>query len=307
MTAPPDIPGGVWPVMVTPFRPDRSIDWNGLDRLVEWYLEAGIAGLFAVCLSSEMFELVESERLALAERVSRRVDGRVPVVASGTLGSDPEAHAEGVRRMADQGVTAVVVLASMLAAEGEEEAAWRERADRLLQRTGDIPLGLYECPRPHHRLLSPGTLAWAAETGRFRFLKETSGRQSLVKAKLEAVQGTSLRLFDACAGTLAESLRLGADGFCGISANFVPELWVWLCRHVNDEPETTERLQAFLADAEQAFALGYPASAKRFMASRGLPVGTTCRTAVAALSIPDQDLLDAIRREADGWRLELGV
>ena len=32
---------GVWPVMLTPFLDDRAIDWPSLDRLVDWYLEAG--------------------------------------------------------------------------------------------------------------------------------------------------------------------------------------------------------------------------------------------------------------------------
>lgn len=55
------IPDGVWPVMLTPFRANLTIDWEGLDRLIDWYVEAGVAGLFAVCLSGEMFDLDEQE------------------------------------------------------------------------------------------------------------------------------------------------------------------------------------------------------------------------------------------------------
>ena len=29
--------GGSWPVMITPFNEDKSIDWNSLDRLTDWY------------------------------------------------------------------------------------------------------------------------------------------------------------------------------------------------------------------------------------------------------------------------------
>lgn len=207
------IPDGVWPVMVTPFLADRSIDWDALDRLIEWYLGAGVAGLFAVCLSSEMFDLEADERIALAERVVRRVDGRVPVAASGTFGQTTADLTAGIRRMAD---------------------------------TGEIPLGLYECPRPYRRLLTPLTLSWAASSGRFHFFKETSGQLALIGQKLEVIRGTPLRLLDANAATLPESLRLGGAGFCGVSTNFVPDLWTWLCRHARSSPGTAGRLHQFL-------------------------------------------------------------
>lgn len=307
MTGETKLPGGVWPVMVTPFNRDRSIDWQGLDSLVDWYVGAGVAGLFAVCLSNEMFELESGERLALAARVVRRVNGRLPVVASGTFGRGRVAHINSIRQMADQGVTATVVLVSALATEHEDETAWQANAEDLLQGTDGIPLGLYECPLPYHRILSPGMVTWAASTGRFLFLKETSGQLPLVKDKLDAVQGKSLRFFNASAENLLESLRLGADGFCGISANFVPELWVWLCRHAHHEPETADRLQVFLGKAERVFASGYPASAKHFLAMRGLEIGPACRVSKPGPTEIEMDRLAALGERADSWRQELGI
>ena len=61
-----DLPKGVWPVMLTPFTADGAIDWDGVDVLTDWYIESGVAGLFAVCASSEMYHLTEGERYALA-------------------------------------------------------------------------------------------------------------------------------------------------------------------------------------------------------------------------------------------------
>ena len=50
-------PGGAWPVMLTPFTEEGKVDYKGLERLIEWYIENGVSGLFAVCQSSEMFFL----------------------------------------------------------------------------------------------------------------------------------------------------------------------------------------------------------------------------------------------------------
>lgn len=302
-----DIPDGVWPVMVTPFRHDGAIDWPALDALIEFYLDAGSAGLFAVCQSSEMFDLDDGERMALATRVVDRVAGRVPVVASGTFGNDVDALADTTRRTADTGVDAVVCLAASLATEGEDEATWQRRAEQWLARTGDIPLGLYECPKPYHRLLAADTLAWAATTGRFLFLKETSCRLPTIEAKIGAVRGTPVKFFNANAATLLASLEMGGRGFSGISLNFVPELWAWLCRHWRDYYATAARLQAFLAAAETILSRHYPLSAKHFLALRGLPLTDVCRLPVDALTPAAAQDLEKLARDAAAWREELDI
>ena len=70
-------------------------------------------------------------------------------------------------------VDAVVVLVNQIVGEGEGDEAWRQQMGKLLELTGSVPLGLYECPAPYHRLLSPELLKWAAGTGRFQFHKDT--------------------------------------------------------------------------------------------------------------------------------------
>lgn len=40
---------GVYPVMLTPFTEDDQVDYESLGRLVDWYIEKGVDGLFADC------------------------------------------------------------------------------------------------------------------------------------------------------------------------------------------------------------------------------------------------------------------
>jgi hypothetical protein len=79
------MPDGVWPTMVTPFTDADKVDYGALGELVEWYIDAGVDGLFAVCQSSEMFFLSLEERVSIAEFVVKKAAGRVPVIASGHL------------------------------------------------------------------------------------------------------------------------------------------------------------------------------------------------------------------------------
>ncbi len=289
---PVNIPDGVWPVMLTAFKEDKSIDWGGVDALTDWYIENGAAGLFAVSQSSEMYELSNEERLQLATRVIKRADGRLPVIASGTFGDSLEEMAGFIHKIADTGVRAVVVIASQLAAQDEGDDVWCAHAEKLLRLTGDIPLGIYECPAPYHRLLSPETIGWAARTGRFFFLKETSRSMQAVRDKIAAASGTPFGFFNADATGLLETLRSGGKGYSGIAANFYPDLIAWLCAHFDDSVERAARVQQIICMGDAAIHIKYPVCAKYYLQRVGLPIGTTCRRTDAQLHERDRRILD---------------
>ncbi len=142
------LPRGLWPVMLNAFHEDGSIDWRGVDALTDWYIERGSAGLFACCGSSEMFHLDDGERLEVTRRVVQRAGGRVPVVATGTFGGPVDGQADFVRRMADTGVDAVVVIVCLLAGRDESEEVLKRNMERLLELTDPVPLGLTNAQRP---------------------------------------------------------------------------------------------------------------------------------------------------------------
>lgn len=303
----PNIPAGVWPVMLTPFTADLEIDWAGLDALTDWYIAMGVAGLFAVCLSSEMYALEPQERLALAEHVVRRAAGRVPVVASGTFGGPLVEQAAVVRQMAATGVDAVVVIANQLAGPDGPEATWQSAASRLLDLTPGVDLGLYECPVPYHRLLSPEMLGWAARSERFLFHKDTCCRIGPIRSKIAAARGTPFRFFNAHTPTLLASLQSGGHGYSGTAANMYPELLVWLCQHYVSEPETATRLQHLLSVCDRAAAHKYPTVAKECLAALGLPIGPHCRVSQVPLDEPDRTILGHLLALVSETRVGLGL
>lgn len=301
------LPRGVWPVMLTPFTGEKGIDWDGVDALTDWYIASGVAGLFAVCLSSEMYHMTDEERLDLANRVVRRTAGRAPVFASGTFDGGMADQADFVRRMADTGVNGVVCIVCQLAGQDQGDAVWQANAEALLEKTGDIPLGLYECPAPYHRLLSPELMGWCAGTGRFRFIKETSCEMRSITKKIEAVRSSPLRFYNANVATLLASLKAGGDGFCGTGANFFPELYVWLCREFEAQPDAAADLQRFLSVAQKVVASKYKASAKKYLAMQGMDIGAVCRDMDAAFREDDVLTLQHLSELVADSRDALGI
>lgn len=94
--------GGLWPVMLTPFLENNQIDHKGLQMLTDFYIASGAKGLFSNCLSSEMFQLTDEERLQVIRTVVSATKSQVPVVASGTFSSDLKKNSEFIKQVFDK-------------------------------------------------------------------------------------------------------------------------------------------------------------------------------------------------------------
>ncbi len=184
------VPQGLWPVMLTPFQEDRSVDWTALDALTDWYLENGADGLFACCQSSEVWQLTEEERLEITARVVKR-SGKTPVVAGGIPGFAPKAVAEFVSQLAERGARAAILTTCQIAEQQDEDSLWRQRVESILTSATSLPFGLYEAPSPYKRLLTADTMRWAASTQRFVFHKDTSCEIGAVGGESQSDRGYS--------------------------------------------------------------------------------------------------------------------
>ncbi|OAM90541.1 dihydrodipicolinate synthase family protein [Termitidicoccus mucosus] len=299
---------GAWPVMLTPFDAQKRIDWPAFDRLVDWYLAAEVEGLFAVCLSSDIFQLDADERLELARRTVRRTAGRARVIASGAFGDTPAQTAEAVNRLADTGVDAVILLTNQFARQDALPEAWQAAAETALLRIRpEVALGLYECPLPYKRLLTPALTRWAAQTGRFHFLKDTCCDMTQIEAKLAVLSGTPLRFYNAHTATLLPSMLAGGHGFSGCGANAIPHLYSWLCKHFAAQPERAGALQAFLNQSSPAVDNKYPASVKTYLRLHGLPMTTSSRLPDIPIDSADIDALRAFHAAVRQWEEILNI
>ncbi len=268
----PLIKDGVWVTMLTPYDENHQVDYAALEQMIEWYIEKGVAGLFATCQSSEMFFLSKEERAAVAKFVVEKAAGRVGVVASGHISDDLEDQIAELRDTAASGCDAVVLVSNRLAKQEESEEVWMANAQKIMEALPDVTFGIYECPMPYRRLLSPQLLKWCADTGRFAFLKDVSCDMELLNAKMDAIKGSSLKLFNANTATILDSLRSGVNGFCGVMANMHPELYVWLCKNFAKFPKKAQMAQNFATVASLQELQSYPMCAKYHMSLCDLPV-----------------------------------
>ncbi len=273
------LPGGLYPVMLTPFLDNNKVDVVGLKTLTRYYMQSGANGLFSNCLSSEMFQLTDEERLLVVQTVVETASGKVPVVAAGTFHSSIEKNAEFIKRVYDKGVAAVIVISNQIVDMDESDDIFKKRITSLMKLTGDIPLGIYECPYPYKRLISPDMIHWLSETEHFIYHKDTSCDPLAIKEKFSVIKNELFSFFNADTPTALGSLREGIAGLSPIGANLYPELYSSLINGFNAHKaeEELEWLSARLTVMDTVVDLSYPFSAKYFLQQKGLPVTNVCR------------------------------
>lgn len=299
------------PVMITPFNLKAKVDLDLVSTLVDFYLAAGVKGFFANCLSSEMYSITEDERLELTQHIVRYVNGRVPVVATGSFGLTVNDKAEFTKKIYDTGIDAVILITGHYANVEDSDEILLKNFDRMFKLTGNIPLGMYECPAPYKRIIGPDVFKTLLSANRLVYHKDTSIDLEKVKAKIDIVKETKsyLEFFDAHSPNAMYSLQMGAKGMSSISGNFYPEILVWMVNNANDPAklEEVKWLQSEISRVDPLIHVAYPMSAKYFLRKRGLPVRTISRATALELTPDQKKTLDEIHDSFKTWCEKLDI
>ena len=297
------------PVMITPFKQNRQIDFDGLSRLTDFYMATGAKGYFANCQSSEMYSLSEEERLSLTKHVVKHVNGSLPVVATGSFGESLEEKAEFARKIYQTGINAVIMITSHFAKKNESDDVLIDNFEKFFALTDHIPMGTYECPKPYKRILTPYVFEYLLSSNRVVYHKDTTIAFDKVKAKIDLAKNSKLEFYDACTANTMYSLQAGAKGVSPISGNFYPEISTWMCNNATNPEKQNEvkYIQEQLTKTEAVIKQNYPLSSKYFLQKRGLPIEIISRKSKKRVTVKQKDALDKTYKVFLGWCDRIGI
>ncbi|MBR6602620.1 MAG: dihydrodipicolinate synthase family protein [Clostridia bacterium] len=299
----------IFTTMITPYKKDGSIDFETAEKYVDWYFENGLTGIFAVCQSSEIFYLSTEEKAELNRRVYarakalERAHGRsFTVVSSGHTSDAFEDQVKELNAVAESGTDALILITNRLDPNNEGDDVFIENAKRLIaELPKDIKLGLYECPYPYKRLVTPKILDWCLESGRFYYMKDTCCDADVMAARCEQLKGSDFKLLNANCQTLLESMRRGGHGYCGIMCNYHPQIYSWLGENYEKYPEKAEAIQALIGTVGfTEVGLPYPLTAKYHMNLVGIKTENIARSrASSELTKYARDCMEQMRTLCD--------
>ena len=163
---------GMGVALVTPFKADKSIDFDALGRIIEYQIQNGVDYLVVLGTTSENPTLSPDEREAIKVFVAERVQGRVPMVL-GVGGNNTAAVVREAREVDPQRFSAILSVVPYYNKPSQEGVYQHYRA---IAEASPLPVILYNVPgRTGVNMTAETTLRLAAEFPHIIAIKEASG------------------------------------------------------------------------------------------------------------------------------------
>ena len=202
--------------LVTPFRENR-IDYDALENLIDWQIDAGIDGLVALGTTGEPAAVTESERPAVIECAVARCARRVPLI----VGAGANDTRTAIRRSMEAellGADALLVVTPYYNKTSQRGLVEHYAA---IADSVDIPVIMYNVPGRTGMNLDPRTAAELARRPNLCAVKEASGslRQMV---DLAAASGGGLAVYCGNDDQVIPAMALGARGVISVAANIIP-------------------------------------------------------------------------------------
>lgn len=210
---------GLGVALITPFREDKSIDYEALGRVTEYIIKGGADFIVVLGTTGETPSLSQSEKEEIKEFVKKRNDGRVPLVL-GVGGNNTAALVEELRNLNEEGFSAILSVVPYYNKPSQEGIYMHYKA---LAEASPLPLILYNVPgRTGVNMTTATTLRIAREIPNVIGTKEASGNftqiEEIIKNKPE-----SFNVISGDDGITYPLMTLGAKGVISVIGNAFPK------------------------------------------------------------------------------------
>lgn len=209
---------GILPALVTPFKPDGSVNHAGLEKLLDRVYSAGVDGVYVCGSTGEGMLLPEAVRRAVTETVTRNSPPGKHVVVH--IGAPTLDVAERLARHAEQAQAAAISCIRAPGVTHQETLAWY----RLLASSTSLPFFAYYFPAKSGEPLAVDQLAEICEMPGVAGVKFTD----FDLYTLSMLARAGYRIFNGRDEVLVAGLLMGACGGIGSIYNLVPEWFVEL-------------------------------------------------------------------------------
>lgn len=209
---------GMGVALVTPFKADKSIDFDSLGRLLEYQIKNSIDFLVVLGTTAETPTLSADEKRAVREYVAQRVAGRVPLVLG--LGGNNTAGLVDEIRSIDLSDYSAILSVVPYYNKPSQEGIYQHYA--AVAQASPVPVILYNVPGRTGVNMSPETtLRLARDFSNIVGIKEASGNIS----QMDEIIKNKPRNFEVISGDDGITfplITLGAVGVISVIGNAFP-------------------------------------------------------------------------------------
>jgi 4-hydroxy-tetrahydrodipicolinate synthase len=224
---------GCYTALITPFRANREVDYEGLQRLVEFQLSNGVSGILACGTTGESATLDWNEHNKVTERIHEYTHQKGTTIA-GTGSNSTQEAIEGTVHAQHTGIRAVLLVDPYYNGPSSLEIR-REYIEPVARQFPDMQVIPYVIPgRTGTQLLPQDLAVLHASYPNVRCVKEATGNLDNVRLTRQ-VCGSD---FDILSGdddktfAMMTSPDMAATGAVSVTSNFAPRAVSDMMRHI---------------------------------------------------------------------------
>lgn len=288
---------GAGVALVTPFHEDKSVNFEELERLLEYQI-AGKTDAIIVCgTTGEPVTMTEQERLSVIAHTVKTVSGRVPVIA-GTGGNCTEnvvAFSKEAQRLGVDGLLVVTPYYNKATQKGLYEHY------KLVAEAVDIPIIMYNVPsRTGLNLLPDTAVRLGKECKNIVGVKEASGNISQVAELMKKAEGC-LDVYSGNDDQIVPILSLGGVGVISVLSNIAPnDTHDMVMEYLGGNTKTALELQLKYLDIMHAlFSEVNPIPVKKALEYMGFDTKTL------RMPLTEMEEVNAVRLKAEMDKVEI--
>jgi len=266
--------------LVTPMKQDGSVNYDVLERLVDFHLQNGTDAIVACATTGESPVLSHEEHCRIVELIVKKVQKRIPVIAS-SGSNDTQYAVELSRSLRDIGADALLLITPYY--NKTSQAGLIKHFHYIADRV-DLPMILYNVPSRTGCNIQPETYRVIAEHPNIVGTKEANGDLAAC-ARTISLCGDDLTVYSGEDNQTLPILSLGGKGVISVAANIVPKVMKQICTdYLNGKVEASRK--SFLNYLELMDALFWdvnPIPVKTAMNDMGLDCGD-CRLPLTGMN-----------------------
>jgi 4-hydroxy-tetrahydrodipicolinate synthase len=208
---------GCGTALVTPFKPDLSIDESALRRLVEYQIRGGVDFLVPCGTTGESVTMSEKEQADVISLVIEAAGGRVPVVA-GAGGYNTREIIGRIETYTRLGADAILSVTPYYNKPTQEGLYQHFRA---IAESSDLGIILYNVPGRTSCNLEPATVERLSKFEKIIGIKEASGNISQI-GEIATLVGSSFKIFAGDDSVVLPVSAIGGIGVVSVASNILP-------------------------------------------------------------------------------------
>ena len=211
--------------IVTPMFEDGSVDWKGLEKLVEWHIQQGTNSIVAVGTTGEASTLSMAEHTQVIKEVIRVANKRIPVIAGTGANSTHEAI-ELTKEAKELGADAALLVTPYYNKPTQEGLFQHYKA---IAEAVDLPQILYNVPGRTGVDLLNETVIRLADIPQIVGIKDATGDVARGQELLEGLDGKHMIVYSGDDATAYQLMGCGAKGNISVTANVAPKEMSQVC------------------------------------------------------------------------------